>query len=186
MNEILNTIKTRFSCRDYTGAPVESNKLEALVKAALQAPSALNLQPWELIVIKNKSLIDKLNDAALQNLKANDDKTAYNRIMERGGKVYYNAPCMILVLKAPDSAPRSDLDCGILVQNIALAASSLCLGSVIAAMTEIPFTGEAGAEYRKSVGWKDGYTYGIGILVGYVNSGKDPHEINLSKVSYVD
>jgi len=185
MNETLKTIKSRFSCRGYDGQPIEKEKLEALANAALQAPSAMNLQPWEIIVVTDKGLIDEMDAAAMDVLAANSDKSMYNRIMERGGKIFYNAPCMFLVLKKTDSK-WADLDCGIVTQNIALAAESLGLGNVIVGMAAIPLNSPKGEYLKERLGgFAPDYEFGMGICVGYGNVTKEPHEINPDKVRYV-
>lgn len=101
MNETLKVIKKRYSCRGYTNQLVEQEKIDAIAKAGLQAPSALNIQPWHMIAITDKGFIDELDDHVMENLRKREDQTAYQRIMERGGKPYYNAPVMFLVLKKP-------------------------------------------------------------------------------------
>ena len=45
MNETLQTIKKRYSCRSYDGRLPEKEKLEAIALAAVQSPSAVNRQP---------------------------------------------------------------------------------------------------------------------------------------------
>lgn len=47
----MNTIFTRRSIRRFENKPVEKEKLERIVKAGMQAPSAHNRQPWEFLVI---------------------------------------------------------------------------------------------------------------------------------------
>ena len=184
MNEVLKTIEIRFSCRGYDSRPIEREKIEAMVKAALQAPSAMNLQPWKIIVITDKTLIDEMDAAAMAVLAANPDQTAYNRFKERGGKIFYNAPCLFLVMKDA-TAKWGEMDSGIVTQNIALAAASLGLDNVIVGMAAIPFNSPAGDEFKKRVGWPEGYEFGMGVCVGYGNTSKAPHEIDFSKVSYV-
>ena len=184
-NAVLKAIETRFSCRGYDGRPVERAQLDTIVKAALQAPSAMNLQPWDVVVINNKAIVDDLDAAAMEVISANPDKSAYNRIMERGGKVFYNAPCLFLILK--HTGPRwADVDCGIMTQNICLAASSLGLDNVIVAMAAIPFNGPRGEEFKKRVGWPEGLEFGMGVLVGHGNVTKEPHEIDMSKIRYAE
>jgi len=185
MNEVLSAIAQRFSCRGYDGRPIEREKLDALVTAALQAPSAMNLQPWEIIVITDKGLVDEMDAACMETLGAAEDKSFYNRMMERGGKVYYNAPCLFLILKQPDNR-RADIDCGIVTQNICLAAHSLGLDNVIVGMGEIPFNGPHGDEFKKRVGWTDGMAFAMGVLVGYGNVTKEPHEIDITKARFVE
>jgi len=184
MNEVLTTIQNRFSCRGYDGRPVEQEKIQALAKAGLQAPSAMNLQPWEIICITKKPLIDELDAAAMAALAASPDKSHFNRMTERGGKIFYNAPCLFLVLK-DSTAKWADLDCGIVTQNIALAASSMGLDNVIVAMAGIPFGSPDGAEFKHRLGWPDGYEFGMGVCVGYGNTAKEPHEINPDKMRYI-
>ncbi|MCL2574631.1 MAG: nitroreductase family protein [Defluviitaleaceae bacterium] len=185
MNDVLTTIQTRFSCRNYDGRPVEQEKVEALVKAALQAPSAMNIQPWKIIAITNKDLVDELDAAAMEIIATDPDQTRFNRIKDRGGKVFYNAPCMFLILKDP-KAKWADLDCGIVTQNISLAATSLGLDNVIVAMAAIPFTPPGCCEFKKRVDFPFGYEFGMGVLVGYGIDKKEPHEIDMDKVTYIN
>ena len=50
----MNNIFTRVSIRKYQDRPVEKEKTEAILRAAMQAPSAANQQPWEFYVVTNK------------------------------------------------------------------------------------------------------------------------------------
>jgi len=183
MNETLKTIAERHSCRDFSGVPLAGAQVKALVEAALAAPSAMNRQPWRIIVVADKSLIDEMDFESMNMLAAAEDKSGYERIMSRGGKIFYNAPCMIMV--ASDGSDYASMDCGILSQNVALAAHSLGLGSVICGMAGIPLNGPRGDEYKKRMRFPEGYGFGIAILVGMVKSGKAPHELNRNKVTYV-
>ena len=185
-NEVLQTIKSRYSCRGYTGELVDKELLQAIGEAALASPSSRNTQHWRVIIINNKALMDEMNDAAMAVLKADPDQSTYERIMERGGRIYYNAPCMVLVLKTPDAHDEAPLDCGILAQSVALAAQSLGLGNVIARMCETAFVSDRGEEFKQRVGWEAGYTFGIGILIGYPDNKKDPHELEHDKLRFVE
>ena len=51
---MVNNIFTRVSIRKYQDRPVEKEKTEAILRAAMQAPSAANQQPWEFYVVTNK------------------------------------------------------------------------------------------------------------------------------------
>ena len=57
MNEIFH----RISVRKYEDTPVEPDKIEQLLRAAMAAPSAFNQQPWEFYVVTNRSLIEQLS-----------------------------------------------------------------------------------------------------------------------------
>ncbi len=55
--EMLEEIRKRRSVRKYEDKPVSDEKIEQLLRAAMQAPSARNLQPWEFIVLKDKKTL---------------------------------------------------------------------------------------------------------------------------------
>jgi len=183
MNETLNHINERFTCRDFSGAPLRREQLDELVKAALSAPSAMNLQPWHVIAITDKRLIDELDADGMEIISSWEDKTTFERFKERGGKMLYNAPCLILVLS--DGSTWGTLDCGILCQNVVIAAESMGLGSCIVGMAGVPLGGEKAEYYKKVFRFPEGHTFAIGILIGEIASGKAPHEHDLNKVSYI-
>lgn len=178
MNEVLKVIGSRYSCRSFTGEAVETEKIEALALAGVQAPSAMNRQAWQIIVIKDKAIIDEMNDYGMEVLKNQEDKSTYERMMSRGGKLLYNAPCMIVVAIKEGKT----LDCGIVVENIALAATSLGLGNCICGMAALPLSNE---KFSKQI-LPEGYVFGTSILVGYATSNDGtPHEPDMSKITYI-
>ncbi|MBE5939653.1 MAG: nitroreductase family protein [Lachnospiraceae bacterium] len=177
----LNTISTRYSCRSYTGEAVEKEKIEAIALAAVQSPSGMNQQPWEIIVVKNKSLIDEMDEVTMDMLSKMEDKSLYDRIAGRGGRIFYNAPCMFIIAKRPGT----DLDCGIVSENIALAASALGLGNVICGLARLVFDTEKGEEYKSKL-IPEGYEFGMSVLVGYAtNPEGTPHQPDMSKIRYI-
>jgi nitroreductase len=187
LNQTLKTIEQRYSCRNFDGGKkIEKSKLEAIAAAAVQSPSGMNNQPWRIVVITDKAFIDEMDGAAMKILAEAEDKTAYDRFMERGGRLYYNAPCMFLILKRPGS----DLDCGIVTENIALAAESLGVANVICGMAGIAFgmDNEKGGEFRKKALFYDfgeGWEFGMAVLAGYAKETKEPHEPDMSKIKFV-
>ena len=181
MNETIQTIATRYSCRSYTGESIEAEKIEAMAKAAVQSPSAMNQQPWQIIVIEDKALLDEMDVTTMEMLSQMEDTSMYDRIMGRGGKLFYNAPCMFIVAKKLET----DLDCGIVTENIALAASSLGLGNVICGLARLMFNTEKGEEYKAKL-IPEGYEFGMSVLVGYsTNPSGEPHEPDMSKITYI-
>ena len=183
MNDTLKSVTERYSCRDFKDTPLTDEQADALVKAALAAPSAMNRQPWRLVVIREKAIVDELNAAGMDALAAAEDKAAYERMMSRGGKLFYNAPCLIYILS--DGSKWASVDSGILCQTIALSAQSLGLATCIVGMAAVPIEGPRGNEFKERLKFPDGYNFTVGILVGTANSGKAPHELDLSKVTYI-
>jgi len=61
-SDFLQLIKTRQSNRSYLNKPVEKEKIDRILEAALLAPSACNAQPWHFIVVDDQELKDKIAD----------------------------------------------------------------------------------------------------------------------------
>ena len=183
MNETLKTIAERYSCRDFADTPLTAAQVEAIADAALAAPSAMNRQPWHVIFAADKAFVDELEAEGMRILAAAEDKSGYERIQSRGGKMFYNAPSMVVITL--DGSSSAAMDCGILSQNVALAAQSLGLGNVICGMVGVPLSGPRGDELKKRMGFPEGHTFGIAVLIGTANSTKEPHELEKSKLTYI-
>ena len=54
---LMELIETRRSIRSYKDQEIEEDKLNYVLQAFRKAPSAKNLQPWKLVVIKNKKIL---------------------------------------------------------------------------------------------------------------------------------
>ena len=63
MNEVMNNILTRRSIRKFTDTPISREILDALVQAALHAPSGMGKQTWKFTVVTNKNAIKRLAEA---------------------------------------------------------------------------------------------------------------------------
>ncbi|MCJ7471459.1 MAG: nitroreductase family protein [Actinobacteria bacterium] len=57
---LMELIETRRSIRSYKDQEIEEDKLNYVLQAFRKAPSAKNLQPWKLVVVKNKKVIKDL------------------------------------------------------------------------------------------------------------------------------
>ncbi|MCT4612107.1 MAG: nitroreductase family protein [Clostridia bacterium] len=58
----MDIIFNRRSVRRYIDKPVEDEKIDKMLRAAMQAPSAANQQPWEFIVVKDKDMLKRLSE----------------------------------------------------------------------------------------------------------------------------
>ena len=116
-NETLKTIHQRKSVRNYIEKEVTKEQLETIIKAAMAAPTAINAQPWQFLVVPDKAL-----------------KATYaegNRQADMINK------CSALVVVCGDKTignERSwaywDQDCSAATENLLLAVESLGLGAV--------------------------------------------------------
>lgn len=59
---MLKEIRLRRSIRKYENRPIPDDILESLLRAAMQAPSARNLQPWEFVVTRERDILRRIPD----------------------------------------------------------------------------------------------------------------------------
>ncbi len=186
MNETLKTIAKRYTCRDYKSEMPPDEILQAIAKAAIEAPSGMNRQAWRVIVVKDKALIRDMESEGMSYLANMEDRSSYDRIMDRGGKLFYGAPCMIVVPIDPAQYGPALVDCGILCQNIALAATSLGIASTMCGLTGTAFaSGLRAGEFAQRLRFPEGYAFGCSVLLGYANTPKPPHVPDKDKILFV-
>jgi nitroreductase len=116
-NAAIENIMTRTSIRQFKSQPVEQEKIDIMLKAAMAAPTAVNLQPWHFIVIDDKKTIDLLS-----------------------GQQPTNAPLLIAVCGDTDKTTMPDgkgklpefwiQDVSAATENLLLAAHAQGLGAV--------------------------------------------------------
>jgi len=62
--DVSEAIRRRYSCRSYADRPLEKERLDMILEAARQAPSAKNLQDWRFVVVTDAELKKKIAAAA--------------------------------------------------------------------------------------------------------------------------
>lgn len=113
--ELLEGIYTRRSIRKYKDEKLSDHQIHSLLKAGMQAPSAMNCQPWHFIVIRERN---KLQEIMNIHPYAQMLKEADVAILVMGDTMLEHGPGYWVV------------DCGAATQNILLAAHSMELGAV--------------------------------------------------------
>lgn len=187
MNSTLKAISERFSCRDFSDQLPENEHLNAITQAAIQAPSGMNRQFWHVILVKNKDIISEMDAEGMDVISRMEDKSMYNRIMSRGGKLFYNAPCMIVIaIKTAYPQGAELIDCGILAQNICLAATSLGIANLHCGFVGLAFAGDKASEFKKKLQFPEGYECGMGVLLGYANEKTSPHVPDQEKITVIE
>lgn len=186
--DTVTAIQKRYSCRAFNDRMPSDEDLMMIANAGIAAPSGMNRQLWRVIVLKNKELLADLEAEGMKNMASLADKSLHERIMSRGGKLYYNAPCMIVIPIAKTEPGAAELfDCGIVAENIALAATALGIDSLICGLAAFSFAGDKGVQFKNRLNFPDGYDIGIAVLLGYaVHPGGIPHEPDLSKISWIE
>ncbi len=113
---VLDIIFQRRSIREYRDQAVPRDLLVDLLRAAMAAPSAMDMQPWEFVVVSEKEPLAKLQ-----------------AVLPYG---QYPAPAAVVVCGAPAGAVNVAegsywvQDCSAATQNLLLAAAGLGLGAV--------------------------------------------------------
>jgi nitroreductase len=111
--DVFEAILGRRSVRKFIkDKPVEEKKLQKILEACRASPSAHNNQPWDLIIIKDKEV---LNEIGKQAANAN---------------FLTKAPLAVAIVTDPSASPNWHMvDGALLAQNFALAAHALGLGT---------------------------------------------------------
>lgn len=111
---MLKEIKNRQSVRKYASTPVEHEKIEELLRAAMQAPTARNQQTWRFMVITNREALDTMIDIQ-----------PYTGLMK-------TAPCAILIMGDQEATLKTGyeyLDGAAAIENILIEAVHQGLGT---------------------------------------------------------
>jgi nitroreductase len=117
MNETLKTIYQRKSVRNFTDKEVTKEQLETIIKAAMAAPTAINAQPWQFLVVTDKELKAKYAEG---NFQADMVKKCSALVVICGDKTLGNER----------SWTYWDQDCSAATENLLLAVESIGLGAV--------------------------------------------------------
>ncbi|MDU4960086.1 MAG: nitroreductase family protein [Sporomusaceae bacterium] len=80
-NQVLETIRARYSCRSFSDKQVSDGDLRLIAEASLAAPSGRNRQPYRVIVVKDRTLIQEMNDAGMEVLSGFPDKSFCEHIL---------------------------------------------------------------------------------------------------------
>ena len=139
----LDVIYGRRSVRSYVRKPLEASTIQALLDAAVQAPTAVLEQPWLFVVVEDPRLLACISDRAkglLSSPEATHDSISADqqavsrragfakRIEDPAFNLFYDAPVLIVIC-ARRLNPFVVADCWLAAENLMLAATALGLGS---------------------------------------------------------
>ena len=116
MTDFLQLAHDRYSCRAFSDAPVEAEKIEALLDAAVDAPTAVDKQPWPVWVVEIPEAVVRLSELT---------------------RFSFGARVILMLGAAPEEAwvrkydgrNFADVDASIVGTHIMLAAHDLGLGT---------------------------------------------------------
>ena len=163
----LDTIFSRKSVRSYTQEPVSAEQTEILLKAAMSAPTGMNVQPWRFIVVTEPEVKEALAGPR--------------------GKMIKNAPLVVVVCgettfsrkdretgeEVSMDNPNWTADCAAATEKLLLAAEALGLGAVWTACYPYP---ERMSQTISALGIPDGVTPYCIVPVGHPDSDNQPKD----------
>ena len=177
-NAVIENIMSRRSIRAYKPCTVARDTMQTILECGINAPSGMNRQSWEVRVVDNPKVMDELKQ---QLADAYPDKDA-----EQVKGCFGGAPVMVFI--ARDKAyDFSAYDCGLMAENMVLAATSLgvgsiCLGSPVRFINDNP----ACAPILERLSFSEGYELCLCVGLGYADESPDAKPRDKEKVKYVE
>ena len=167
---MLELLIKRKSIRKYKAAPVEQEKVDKLVRAALLAPSSRRINPWEFIVVTDKGLLKQLAAAK-----------------EHGSAFLEGAPLAIVVLADETKSDVWVEETSIASVIIQLAAEDMGLGSCwIQIRKRMHDSTQTSEDFVKSLlDIPENYKAASIIAVGYPDEIREPYsedELQFEKI----
>ena len=179
LNPTLSVIMKRRSIRKYLDRPVEHEKLAAVVRCGINAPSAVNRQPWQVRVVEDQQLIQDISEVYRQE---NAEQVRRDPSFKN---MFRNAPNLICVCAANEGM-WSQHDCGLLGENMMLAAEAMglgtcCLGGPVRWLN----SSEKARFFLQRLDIPAGYQLLYILAIGYPDEQPDARPRDASKVKFI-
>lgn len=163
---VTDLMMSRRSIRAYKDKAISRETLNEILKCGINAPNGKNLQSYEIRVIDSPALIDSITKAVV---------TDKPHIAQREGfkNIFVNAPCVVCIAY-DTNYDMAQIDCGLLGENIILAAwakgiGSCCLGSSARWILDSP----SAKPYLDRMAFSKGYELLYCIALGYPDETPD-------------
>ena len=175
---VTELMMSRRSIRNYKDSLINKETLDEILKCGVNAPNGKNLQAYEIRVL-SPALIDSITSAVVK------DNT---QIGEREGfkNIFVDAPC-VLCIAYDTTYDMSQVDCGLLGENIILSAwskgiGSCCLGSSARWIKDSP----SAKPYLDKMGFSEGYELLYCIALGYPDETPEAKPRTMDKIKYME
>jgi len=156
----IELLRKRRSIRKYKDRPVEQEKIDLLVEAALRSPSSRGFNPWEFVVVTDPAILARLAKAK-----------------PHGASFLAKAPLGIAVCADPEKSDVWVEDVSIAAILLHLAATDVGLGScwIQLRKREYDDTQTASAHAARLLGLPEGKTVSAIMAIGYPAHHPEPH-----------
>jgi nitroreductase len=128
-----DAVYDRRAVRAYKPEPVDEATIRLLIDAAIQAPSAMNEQPWSFTVVRDRALLDRISTQAKAHMLATTPVGLLSHhfkdvLSDPRFNIFYDAP-LLIVISSKTEGPWAVIDCALAAQNLMLAARAAGLGT---------------------------------------------------------
>ena len=178
-NTVIETIMTRRSVRKYQPQAVNRDTMQIILECGINAPNAINKQAWEVRVVDNPEFINGITEVFRKVSPKMAEAPDFKNMVR-------NAPTVVFI--ANDTTfPFSQVDCGLMAENMMLSAWSMGIGSVCLGSSAhfINNTPEA-APYLEKLGFSENYKTLVCIGFGYPAETPAAKPRDKGKVKFVD
>lgn len=166
---LMDAIYKRHSVRSYLPEAIARQTINALLAAAVQAPTGLDLESWAFVVVQDRKLLGKLSELAkehyLQEVRHEHlerSRRTFEHIENHDFNIFYNAGTLIIICALTDD-PLGAAGCWLAAENLMLAACAMGLGSCVIGSS---VAGLNSAAAKSELGISDAYTVVAPLLVG--------------------
>ena len=167
MKRVLEAIEKRSSTRAFTAEPLSQEEINALIHAGLQAPTASNRQEIHFTIVRcGHPLLAEL-------------KEEVNRL--KGTRNFHHDAPIVIFLSGDKNIRWSSLDAGIAVENIAIAAEGMGLGTLIIGIVYDILRGEKEDNYANILEFPSDYEFKVAIAVGHKEVIREPHTYEMER-----
>lgn len=176
-NVVIETIMSRRSVRDYEQRAIPRDTMQLIAECGINAPNGMNKQDWEIKIVDDPEFIKGITELYVkENPKAAEDPKFKN--------MFRNAPTVAFIA-APKSS-YSGVNCGLLGENMILAAWSMGIGSCCLGGPVAFLKSEAAADYLAKLNISEGYTILYAIGFGYPAETPEAKPRDKSKIQFID
>ena len=176
---VTEVMMNRRSIRAYKDSVVSREVINELLSYGINAPNGRNLQSYEIRVIDSPALIDSITAAVVKDNP---------KVAERKGfkNIFVNAPCAICI--AYDTKyDMAQIDCGMLGENIILAAQAKGLGTcTLGGPARMILDSHSARPYLEKMNFSEGYQLLYCIALGYADEQPDAKPRRSDMIQYVE
>lgn len=177
VNSVIETIMSRRSVRDYQARPVARDTMELITECGINAPNGMNKQEWEIRVVDNPDFINGVTELFVKENPGTADDPKFKNI-------FRNAPTVVFI-GAPEGT-YSGVNCGLLGENMILAAWSMGIGSCCLGGPVRFMNSDVASEYLSQLKFSEGYSLLYAIGFGYPAESPDAKPRDKGKVMFID